>query len=69
MSHLLVLQEIMTNEMIMPYEYVIIFEDDAMCCENFELNYHKFMQEKALFAGDLVYIGGRFAPKKSDHHG
>ena len=62
-SHLIVLYNILQNEDIKEDEYVGIYEDDFMYCENFDYEYKKFkkINLKELDI-EYLYLGGRFEP-------
>jgi glycosyl transferase family 25 len=56
LSHLFIYKKII-NENI---PYAIIFEDDAIFCENFKIKLTHILNEISNF--DILYIGGRFDP-------
>ena len=61
LSHLMTLDAITKNDLIGDDVYVQIFEDDAMCGENFDENYAKLRKDLEIFQGDFMYTGGRFS--------
>jgi len=58
LSHLRVFNRIRRENI----EYALIFEDDAIFCDNFIEKYSKIIQELPSDT-DILYIGGRFEPE------